>query len=318
MNLSVVKNVFLNRFPNQLHFLLSHKSEIMTGIGIISGVATTAVACRATLKMVDVVDVVKANLTGIQLAKNHAEEFDDPDSYTEEDARSDTIKVYAQAVGKAGRLYGPVVLLGAVSIGCIIGGHNVLRKENAALAAAFTGVTEAFRRYRDRIESTYGKDKETEFYLGAEKVAIETTGENGKTKKESILVVNPNDVSQYARFFDEQNPQFSKDPAKNLMFLRSQQNWANEKLKDRGHLFLNEVYDMLGLPRSQAGQYVGWVEGHGDDFVDFGLYLGVHQATNDFVNGFRERVLLDFNVDGAIDDIFMEKRFGQKLLDPRA
>lgn len=82
--------------------------------------------------------------------------------------------------------------------------------------------------------------------------------------------------AQYTAFFDETCMAWTKSPERNRHFLLMQQNYANDLLKARGILFLNEVYDMLGMPRTQVGQIVGWVWTEdcsvGDNFVDFGLF----------------------------------------------
>jgi hypothetical protein len=108
-------------------------------------------------------------------------------------------------------------------------------------------------------------------------------------------------VSSYARFFDESCPSWTNDPEMNVMFLKAQQHYANMLLQSRGHLFLNEVYDMLGLPRTKAGQIVGWMydteSPSGDNCVDFDLHS---QHNERFVNGYEKSALLDFNVDGVI------------------
>lgn len=110
-------------------------------------------------------------------------------------------------------------------------------------------------------------------------------------------------VSPYARWFNETCIGWSNSSETNLTFLHMQQNYATEKLRARGYLFLNEVYDMLGMPRTKAGQVVGWIFDEknpvGDNFVDFGLY---HSHNEDFINGYEKSVLLDFNVDGMILD----------------
>lgn len=66
---------------------------------------------------------------------------------------------------------------------------------------------------------------------------------------------------------------------------------------------MNEVYDVLGIPRTKAGQIVGWVYDENniasDNFVDFGLS---EERCENFVNGYENTVLLDFNVDGNILD----------------
>lgn len=109
--------------------------------------------------------------------------------------------------------------------------------------------------------------------------------------------------SEYARFFDEASPCWTKDAEQNLIFLKQQQQYANDKLKQQGYLFLNEVYEMLGIPRTKAGQVVGWIfeENNplGDNVIDFGLY---NLGNQKFVNGYERSVLIDPNVDGNILD----------------
>lgn len=110
-------------------------------------------------------------------------------------------------------------------------------------------------------------------------------------------------VSQYARFFDDGSPAWTRDPECNLLFLKMQQDYATNLLRTKGYLFLNDVYDMLGIPRSKAGQIVGWVYDKenpiGDNKVDFGLF---DEYNSKFVNGYKNSILLDFNVDGSIID----------------
>ena len=107
-------------------------------------------------------------------------------------------------------------------------------------------------------------------------------------------------VSEYARWFDDGCVGWTKDPEYNLAFLKAQQNYANNMLRTRGHLFLNEIYDLLGIPRTKAGAIVGWIYGDDNSHVDFGLYS---ERNQDFINGFSRTVLLDFNVNGNILDL---------------
>ena len=89
-----------------------------------------------------------------------------------------------------------------------------------------------------------------------------------------------------------------------MLFLRTQQNYANDLLKARGHLFLNEVYSMLGIPHTSAGAIVWWTIGAGgDNYVDFGIFTRDSQVVREFVNGYERSILLDFNVDGVIWDM---------------
>jgi hypothetical protein len=151
--------------------------------------------------------------------------------------------------------------------------------------------TEADLRFR------HGISEQTETVL--------VVGEDGKTKKvkEKVKVVDPNGISIYAKFFDEACANWNDRPELNLVFLRGQQNYANDLLHARGHLFLNEVYAMLGIPHTTAGAIVGWtISKDADNYVDFGIYELNKMKARDFVNGYERSILLDFNVDGVIYD----------------
>ena len=93
------------------------------------------------------------------------------------------------------------------------------------------------------------------------------------------------------------------------MYLNAQQNYANDVLKTKGFIFLNDVYDLLGIPRTKAGQIVGWIydpenpEHMGDNYVDFGIFDSNREKNRDFVNGYEKVIILDFNVDGPILDL---------------
>lgn len=117
-------------------------------------------------------------------------------------------------------------------------------------------------------------------------------------------------ISQYAKFFDECSKYWEKDPEISLLFLKQQEAYASALLKSRGHLFLNEVYDMLGLPQTKAGQLVGWIYDDkkpiGDNYVSFGIYNDFVGNRN-FINGYERTILLDFNVDGEIFGILRDK-----------
>jgi hypothetical protein len=176
-----------------------------------------------------------------------------------------------------------------------------------AVMAAYKAIEEGFSAYRKRVVEEYGEEKDFVLKNGLRSEQIEETvvdAETGKSKKVKTnkYGVDPNGISVYARFYDESCKQWSKTPEYNLMFLKAQQNYFNDMLKARGHVFLNEVYDALGIERTKAAACSGWLLGEGgDNYIDFGLYnAGRSQA---FVNGYENVVLLDFNVDGVIWDL---------------
>lgn len=290
-----------------------YSPEILLVVGITGTIASTVLACRATLKVNDILDEHQENKKKINGVWEKVKEGEIPlDDYSETDYKKDLTTAYIQTGANFVKLYGPAVTLGAASIACIIGGHGIMKKRNVALVAAYKAIEEGFNSYRQRVKEELGEETDYRYKNGIrseEVIDIEKT-KDGKTKKvkREKLVDDPNGLSVYARFFDESCEQWSKTPEYNLMFLKAQQNYFNNMLQARGHVFLNEVYDALGIPRSQAGTIVGWVIGDGDNFIDFGIFDGERERARAFVNGDEPSIRLDFNVDGVIYDLFTKKK----------
>lgn len=302
----------LIRTTNKIGLILKKNSpKILMGVGIAGSVVSTVLACKATLKVKDILD--EKNET-VEQIHNCVE--DDTVDYSEEDKKKDLTILYAQTGVKLAKLYLPSIALGALSIASIVSGYKILNKRNVALAAAYTVVDKGFKNYRKNVVERFGEevDRELRHNIKAKQIEEKYIDKDGseKTRKKKVYEIaedkKPGEgISEYAKFFDEWNTdEHSKDPEYNLMFLRKQQDYANEVLKHQGYLFLNEVYDMLGIPRTQAGQVVGWIYDEnnptGDNYVDFGIYDLHDQQKRDFVNGLERNILLDFNVDGVIYD----------------
>ena len=285
-----------------------HSPEILLATGTVGVVASTVMACKATLKVEEIVDEAKDKLDTIhQVSADPAM----AEKYSEEDGKKDLAIVYTQTAVKFVKLYGPSVAVGVTSLACMIGSNRILNKRNAALAAAYAAVDKSFKEYRGRVIERFGKqmDRELRYNIKAQEIEETTVDANGKETitKKTVDVMDPNSYSQYAIVFDDSNEGWDPDPERSKYFLIQQQNWANERLKSRGHLFLNEVYDMLGAKRTKAGAQVGWVYDEknceGDNFVDFGIFDTNSPNARDFVNGIEKVIVLDFNVDGYILDM---------------
>lgn len=280
-----------------------HSPEILLGLGLVGGVAAAIMAAKATLKVEELEkdqEAIRNHIERVHLQKD--------ERYSEEDYQKDLVVSKVQHGLEYVKLYGPSVGLGIASVAAILGSHGIMQKRSASLMAAYGLLQEGFASYRNRVVEELGEDRDRDFRFGIHEEVIETETVNEKTgkvkvKKEKKRVQDPNAVSDYARFFDEFSPYFKDDPNSNSYFVRMQQNYANEQLISRGYLFLNEVYEMLGLPWTSAGQMVGWVlngKNGGDGYVDFGLK---DTLAAEFINGWESAVLLDFNVDGVIYDL---------------
>lgn len=284
-----------------------HSPEILMVAGIAGTIVGTVLACKATTKVSEIIEEKNKNVEDVHTCLEEK-----PNEYTEEDSKKDLTIIYAQTGVKLFKLYAPAIGVMALSFASIIAGHKVLKKRNIAIAAAYAAIDKGFKQYRKNVIEEFGEGVDQQMRFGLKSKEIKKKDKDGKTVKETEYYIDPegnplDNISEYARFFDASSENFAKDPEYNMMFLRRQQDYANEMLKARGHLFLNEVYDLLDIPRSKAGQVVGWVydkngNTKGDNYVDFGLYRN-DQGTRRFVNGLEYNILLDFNVDGVIYDL---------------
>lgn len=280
-----------------------HSPEILLAMGIVSFIATVITASKATLKIDEVLAEDSEKLDSCK--KAHA-----ANAYkSEEDYNQDVIILYSRMGLSLAKLYAVPTALGLASIGCFVSAHVIMDKRNAALTGSLIAVQSAFNKYRERVIEAEGKELDEKCLHGYTKETIEKDeiDESGKTHKVKELV-NKSDapeLSPYARIFDESSVYWQKAPEYNQIFLKRQQAAANDMLKIRGHVFLNEVYDMIGIPRSQLGAVVGWVYNSekGDNFIDFGLTDITREKVRDFINGYERSILLDFNVDGIIYDL---------------
>lgn len=280
--------------------LKKHSPEILVVAGIAGTVVSAVLACKATTKVAEILDETKGTLDtiheGMETGAINGQE------YTTEDGKKDTVVVYAQTGMKLAKLFAPAIILGTLSITSILASNNILRKRNVALGAAYAAIDKSFKEYRGRVIERFGEQVDTELKYGikAKKFEeIEVDPETGKEKKvkKTVMVADPNLQSDYAVYFDSKSRNYETNPDYNRMFLKAQQAFANDKLQTRGHLFLNEVLDDLDLPRTPAGQIVGWTKDGPDGYVNFRI-VEVERETED--GRHEPALLLDFNVEGNI------------------
>jgi hypothetical protein len=281
--------------------LKKHSSEILVVAGVVGAVASAVIACKATTKVGKITEEAKDMIDSIHESEKNGI-TPAGETYTKEDAQKELAITYVQTGVKYAKLYAPAVILGSLSITSILASNNILRKRNVALGAAYAAIDKSFKEYRGRVIERFGEqvDHELKYNIKAKKFEeVETDPETGKQKKvkKTVMVTDPNLQSDYAIYFDNKSRNYETNMDYNRMFLKAQQQFANDKLQARGHIFLNEVLDDLDLPRSPAGQIVGWTKDGPDGYVNFRI-LEVERETED--GRHEPALLLDFNVEGNI------------------
>jgi hypothetical protein len=289
MNLATLKTLGGPKVQRAVLKLSKYAPEILTAVGITGTVASTVLIARATVRLEPVI-------TEHEIAIVEAKALEEPE------AKNTLVRVYIRTILQLIKMYGPGVSLQIASIISILTAHGIMKRRAVALLGAYKAIESAFNTYRQRVIEEFGEEKDRDYRMGLRTETV-TDPETGKKKKHKTL--DPNKASIYGRYFDEFNPNWRDNPEYNLMFLKTVQNYMNDMLQARGHVYLNEVYDALGFDRTHAGQVVGWaLTPDGDNHIDFNIFgLDVGDMTRDFVNNGNQPVVwLDFNVDGVILD----------------
>ena len=297
------------KFAGKAEFTIKKNSpEILLGAGIVGFVGTIVLACSATCKADEVLEFHRRKIKDINNAKEIADaDLEGEMSHDIELYRQDKAIRYLKTTGSLAKLYAPTIAVGTLSLACILTSRNIMQKRYLGVVAAYNGLSAAFEEYRKRVRDEYGEGLDKHFRYGTTYEELPVYDENGKKTKEKEQVektetgmVIPNDDS--CRFFDSSNPNWDKNPTFSMMWLRGQQNILNDILHTRGHVFLNEVYDALGFPHTPQGAVLGWIDGEGDNCIDFGLYDPNKENVRRFVNGVDNVIMLEFNHDGVIWD----------------
>lgn len=287
-----VPDVIASKVGRQILLTQKNSPTLLFAVGTVGVIATAVLAARATLHVEEVLDRTARDL-------QVAEEISEDGKSSSQETRNMIIYIRTRGVLEIGKLYAPAVIVGVGTIAALTGSHRILTRRNAGLTAAYKAIEKSFDDYRKRVAEEFGDEKENDIRKSVRKKTV--TDEKGK--KVEIDYVDPNGISQYAKFFDEFNPNWEKRAESNLIFLRAVQTYSNQLLHSRGHVLLNDVYDSLAIERTKAGCVVGWVlSPDGDGFIDFGIYNPENERAREFVNGNERSILLDFNVDGLVYD----------------
>ena len=262
-------------------FVLRNSSTILVGLGCAGSVAGTILACKKTLSVEPILDECVEDLS--KASEN-----------AEENAKNKEItKAYIRSVGRMAKYYAPVIAIETLSIASILYGHHILSKRHFALIAAYNSLNTDYRNYRKRVVDKYGKDEDVIF---ANQDKIETIKEEDP---EGYFPEYPHDLDVMTVFFGPGNINGTKDPEQNLFYLKKAEEEANALFHDQGYLFINDARALLGLEPTEMGSMIGWVEGLGDDYIDFNIY-NVYNI--EAVNGYEATFVVEFNHDGYILD----------------
>ena len=275
-----------SQFMNVTKDTIKAKSpEIMLCAGIAGFVGTIVISCRQTIKAQAIIAEAKEQKKLVEACKN--KEVVTTEEYTEQDAKNDMLKIRVQTGAKLLKNYAPAIIMGGFSIFALFKSHRILSNRNAALAQAYNSLSYAFEEYKKRAEASENSEDKKESWESEVDKKMKT-----ECKEDT------------SRFFDECSRYWKKHPAYNITFLKGVEREMNDTLRARGYLFLNDVYNALGIAPSKIGALVGWTDTkENPHYVDFGIG---NLSCDQFANNENPSILLRFNTEGYILDKFTE------------
>lgn len=295
INLNAAKNVAMKAYMK----VRKVSPELALAGGIAFGLGAIVAGCIASRHVDDVIEETRSNLDDIQKL-NDENKLENP--------KKEAFREYLDCSWKLTKLYAPTIALTMASVGLILASHGILKKRYVGTVAAYNALDEAFKAYRKRVSDILGEDAEKLVMNGGKlEKNIKTQNEDGteETIKGNSVVFNDGKNSPYIFDYNRHTAPYTwkASPDMNEAFLRAQQSYFNDILSTRGHVFLNEVLDALGLKRTPAGQVCGWYKGLGDDYVDFGYMDGFIRDYNLDSDLCKKNIRLNFNCDGSIWDM---------------
>lgn len=290
---------------------IKHSPELLLGTSIASGIGATVCGCIATKKMEAINAKHKDILDTFHRGTN------DEDKETPEYKRAIT-KEYGRYWLDIAKAWVPCVGLTLASGTAALASFRIINGRLVVAETAFAGVTKAFEQYRDNVIEDQGEEKDLYYASnGALKKKQELIAKGKYKEKEkkydtgvqTINLTKVDDIFHY--YFNEDTVAFgrySNAPYYNMTVLCSSQEMFDNKLKSDGIVFLDDIYQYLGLDmktllaeRAQGRTY-GWVldcyteDGMpNDQHVLFGIYEYNDTQHKLFRAGKINDVMLHFN-----------------------
>lgn len=283
--------------------------QILLAVGIGGILTSTVLACRATLKAKDVMDIHKENIDHAHKAKEMRDRGDiDPETYTDEDYARDLINTYVRTGAECVKLYGPSFIVGGLSIFAICKSEGILHERNGVLAAAAAAEAREFKAYRERVADRFGEDIEEEIRYNMQDVTVRTETKNedtGEITAVDEIVRKPVDLDRFSFFFDEScnagigsGDLWTKDPYMNRISLSMAAEHFNTLTRTRGYIFYNDIRKYFNKAPIPEGQIYGCIydPDNSDWMIDFGIFNDTDDGLNRrFINGDEAVALLRFD-----------------------
>ena len=301
---------------NSLLLAKKHAPELMIGAGIGGFGLTIFETVKATNNTNELIEQRDQHLGMIESTRSAFTEAE----YSTKDYQHDLAIVNRQTKWAIVKTWAPVATRGLASTASILGGFKIVNGRLVATTAAYKVLENRIDHYRSNVIERFGKDVdwELEHSIKAETLeAAEREREENRridAENKGRKIIRKRKKTEYSHVYDGIFDQYSDKwqrywtPEMALEFVKQKQRELNDMLKINKHVFLNEAYDKLGLPRTSEGAVVGWILTHGnpDSFVSLGIDEMPEEEIRQILCTHRNddiRIKIRTNPDGLIYDL---------------
>lgn len=251
MGISQIAGKFIG---NAAHFWAKNNDKIE----FVAGVALVAVGTGVLIHDAEKISDAKAE---VQSKINYIHDIDESEEgWAEEEttrgkAVADVAKTavveYTKAAWKG---------VGLIAAGEVLQGvsHATVTQKLTSVSASLAAVSTSFANYRKNVVEDQGEEKDYEYLVGPTMKSVELKKDG--TVVETTTPIHTDTTKCYiphSFFFDESNINWQDSDEANREFLRRVETFVNQKLSVRQFMTENEIRDMIGAPRTKAGQAAG-------------------------------------------------------------
>lgn len=186
-----------------------------------------------------------------------------------------------EKVKVAGPAYIPAVIMGASTIACIFGANIMNQRQQAALMSAYALLDNSYKDYKKKLAELYGEDTVEE---------IEEEIVRDKYKEDLCPVEDGKQL-----FYDDFSQRYFESTTEDV--LRAEHE-VNRMLAVHYGVYLNEFYELLGIERTDYGDYLGWSTG---ELVETCWYS--------WIDFHHDKVVMDDGLEVTIITMGMEPTF---------
>ena len=289
---SVFKNAITKNASKFVGKLTVNKPDILIYGGVICVFGGTVLACMRTGKAMEAIEDHRFEINQMNEQKEEAlKQPSDIQAVALKEIKSDAIKSTMNMVKGLAVAYGPAFVAEAAGIYCILKGRGIYKQRNTDLIVAYEGLQKL---YQEAIKKREEKTDNPNKLLRADPNAKDEYDIMEDIEASEVPIRPGLDISPYARFFDEMSGLWKKDSEYNLMVCRMAERQLNGRLHRDGFVFLNDLYQELDIPRTNAGAIMGWMTALGDEYIDLGIY-NAGEGSRSFVNGYERSILINPN-----------------------